>query len=92
MQFNSIQDLNNLIQSQLSDYITSDYVLYDIPNHRNIGDQLIYQGELDYLKTVPFKCVDKCSVSYNFKKQIKMGSHHYQIPKMKNWLVHNISL
>lgn len=70
MEFNKLGDLKQYIESELSSYITSDYVLYDIPNHRNIGDQLIYQGELDFLKTFPFKCVDKCSVSYNFKKQI----------------------
>lgn len=44
-----ILSLKNLIASNLTPLIDSDYVLLDTPNHCNIGDNLIWQGELDYL-------------------------------------------
>jgi pyruvyl transferase EpsO len=66
MKLKSISSTSDLIIKNLSPIIDRDYVLYDIPNHRNIGDQLIYQGELDFLSRLPHKCLSSCSVSYNF--------------------------
>ncbi|TDS18647.1 pyruvyl transferase EpsO [Maribacter caenipelagi] len=66
-----LEEIKLDIESQLSKIITEDYVLYDIPNHKNIGDQLIYQGELDFLKTLPYKCCDYSSVTFNFSRKIQ---------------------
>lgn len=44
-----IEKLKMLIINQLVPLIKSDYVLLDIPNHGNIGDQLIYEGEIVFL-------------------------------------------
>ena len=52
---NKILSLRKNIISVLSNLITSDYVLLDIPDHNNIGDNLIWEGEIDYLSTLPFK-------------------------------------
>ncbi len=49
---NKIEHLKSIIIKQLKPEITSDYVLLDIPNHHNIGDTLIWQGELEFLKNV----------------------------------------
>jgi pyruvyl transferase EpsO len=50
-----IEGLKQLILNELTPLIDGDYALIDVPNHRNIGDNLIWKGELDFLKTIPFK-------------------------------------
>lgn len=45
-----IEFLKNKIVEKLVPLIKSDYILLDTPNHGNIGDQLIYEGELIFLK------------------------------------------
>lgn len=50
MSFKTISDLNKEIHKQLADQITSDFVLLDTPDHINIGDQMIWQGEMDFFK------------------------------------------
>lgn len=45
-----ITQLRQLIIKQLCPLINNDYVLLDIPNHSNIGDNLIWEGELLFLK------------------------------------------
>ncbi len=49
-----IEVLRELVRSSLSKYINNDFVLLDVPNHRNIGDLLIWQGELEFLKGLPY--------------------------------------
>lgn len=56
-----IRQLSKLIESKLLPLITNDYVLYDLPYYANIGDTLIWQGELDFLTKVPFRCLDYAS-------------------------------
>ncbi len=50
MSFKSIQDLQNEIIKQLSPLMREDCVLLNTPDHVNIGDQLIWQGEIDFLE------------------------------------------
>ena len=50
-----IQKLKELIQQELTPLIDKDYALVDFPNYKNIGDNLIWQGEIDYLKDLPYK-------------------------------------
>ncbi len=52
-----ILELRKLIKSKLDPLITSDYLLLDLPYHKNIGDILIWQGELNYLKSKPYRCL-----------------------------------
>ncbi|QTD59600.1 polysaccharide pyruvyl transferase family protein [Acinetobacter towneri] len=49
--------LQSVIESNLFPLIDNDYVYWDLPYHLNIGDTLIWQGTLDFLKKVSFKCV-----------------------------------
>lgn len=51
----SLDKLKNLIYTSLDPLIQSDYCLLDIPDHKNIGDNLIWSGELEYLKRLPYK-------------------------------------
>lgn len=56
-----ISQLRSVIERLILPNITNDYVLYDLPYHANIGDILIWEGELDLLKKVPYKCLDQAS-------------------------------
>ncbi|MDH0675680.1 polysaccharide pyruvyl transferase family protein [Empedobacter sp. GD03861] len=50
-----LNNLKNKIYNTLDKLINDDYSLLDIPDYNNIGDNLIWQGELDYLKRLSFK-------------------------------------
>lgn len=51
-----IDELRNHISSTLNPLIDRNYWLLEVPYYTNIGDTLIWQGTLDYLKTLPYKC------------------------------------
>ncbi len=69
-----IQQLRDLIYSSLDPLIDDDYCLLDVPNHINVGDQLIWQGEKDYLKRLPFNILYEASLNYfSYKKIPKKG-------------------
>ncbi|MFV0186644.1 polysaccharide pyruvyl transferase family protein [Empedobacter falsenii] len=63
-----IENLRNIVRKSLSKHIDGDYVLLDVPNYRNIGDTLIWQGELEYLKEFTYKC-NYTSNPYVFKDE-----------------------
>jgi len=50
-----ISQLQQLIEAALRPLINRDYYLLEVPYYTNIGDTLIWQGELDYLSTFPYK-------------------------------------
>lgn len=52
------EKLQSIIESKLSPLIDSDYVYWDLPYHINIGDTLIWQGTLDFLKDKPYTMLD----------------------------------
>lgn len=56
-----ILQLQGVINSNLRPLIDRDYYLLEVPYYTNIGDTLIWQGELDYLKTISHKCLGMCS-------------------------------
>ena len=68
---NQIQKLREVIYSCLDPIVNSDYFLLDFPNHRNIGDSLIWAGELAYLRRLPFKCLYSCADTFFDSKKIK---------------------
>ena len=53
---NIISELKCLIQSRLTPLIDKDYVMLGMPYYNNIGDTLIWQGEIDFLRELPYKC------------------------------------
>jgi len=63
----NIRQLKNIISAQLTPLIDNDFILLDIPNHRNIGDSLIWKGELEFFKTLSHKCIGQYN-RYTFKK------------------------
>lgn len=63
MNKDKIQGFQNLIKKTLIPYIDDDYVLLDVPNHYNIGDNLIWEGEVNFLKqNIPHKCIYEANV------------------------------
>ena len=68
---NKITILKENIYNQLNSLIDNNYVLYDVPYYNNIGDLLIWEGELAFLKQFPYKMIDFCSLrTYRDKKII----------------------
>lgn len=55
-----IAQLKQIIHQQLTPLIQSDYVLWALPYHENIGDTLIWQGELAFLEHLPHRCKGTC--------------------------------
>lgn len=66
-----IKQLQENIGSQLSPLITGDYWLLNVPYHPNVGDTLIWQGELDFLRKFPYKCKGMRSFYSSIPKDIK---------------------
>ena len=67
-----IWELRQIIEEQLTPLINNDYVLYDLPYYSNIGDLLIWEGELSFLKGLPFKMLECGSaITSNLKRKIK---------------------
>lgn len=67
-----IDELKRLIESSLTPLIQGDYRLLEIPDYSNVGDMLIFQGELAFLKTVRHKCLEMAS----------MRSFAYRLPRI----------
>lgn len=47
--------LRERIIKELTPLVSGDYLLLEVPHHSNIGDYLIWQGECDFLKGLPYK-------------------------------------
>lgn len=62
--------LKNKIVELLAPLITGDYVFLELPYYTNIGDTLIWQGTEDFLKTLPHKCLYRCSFDTFEYKQL----------------------
>lgn len=62
-----LDKLKNIIYDNLDPIVNGDYCLLDIPDHKNIGDKLIWAGELKYLSRLPYK-MNYSSNLYLFKE------------------------
>jgi len=51
-----VKALRERIETSLTPLITADYWLMEIPHYDNVGDTLIWQGEMDFLKGLSHKC------------------------------------
>lgn len=58
-----IKELRNIINHYLLPLIDNNYIFLDIPHYPNIGDTLIWQGTIEFLKQIPYKCLYTCSYS-----------------------------
>lgn len=56
----SIIKQKEIIEKLLLPEINNDYIICGLPNYSNIGDMLIYQGTIEFLKKTKHKCIGKC--------------------------------
>jgi len=70
LNLSKIIHLKNLIIQELKPLIDGDFVLLDVPDYDNIGDNLIWEGELAFLEEIPFKKLYEAS--YLFFEQEKI--------------------
>lgn len=54
---NKVFQLRKNIEDVLIPLIDNDYIYLDLPYHANLGDTLIWQGTLDFLKNINYKCL-----------------------------------
>ncbi|WP_010522379.1 polysaccharide pyruvyl transferase family protein [Aquimarina agarivorans] len=66
--------LGQLIKDTLIPLVNNDYVLLDVPNHRNTGDNLIWEGELAFFKEISFKKIYGANHSCYDKEKIPKDS------------------
>lgn len=66
-----VQQLRDLVYSNVVPLIDRDYVLFGLPYHNNIGDTLIWEGELVLLHTLPYRCLHSCGFNSYPDKPLK---------------------
>lgn len=72
---NKIRQLKQVIENTLLALIDQDYYLLEVPYYTNIGDSLIWQGELDFLSNIPYRCKGMYALeTFPFWKKIPAGS------------------
>lgn len=54
---NKTKLLASVISENLTPVIDNDYLLLDVPYYTNVGDTLIWQGTLDFLRQLPYRCL-----------------------------------
>jgi pyruvyl transferase EpsO len=62
-QLEKVKQLADRIASTIIPLIDGKYVLYGLPYYTNVGDTLIWEGELEILKKIPYRCVGTCGWS-----------------------------
>lgn len=74
LNLSQINRLKNLIIQELKPLINRDYVLLDVPDYDNIGDNLIWEGELEFLKEVPHRKLYEASYLFFQQKKIPQNA------------------
>jgi pyruvyl transferase EpsO len=65
-----LSELKRLILENITPLVTNDYIYLDAPYYSNVGDVLIWQGSLDLLKRLPYKCLYSASINNYVKPNI----------------------
>lgn len=71
--FQNLSSIREKIYQSLDPLIKQGYCLLDVPDHNNIGDHLIYQGELEYLKRLPYSMLYAANETYTRYDKIPDG-------------------
>lgn len=69
-----MHELQSSIVQQLAPIIGEEVCLLDTPNHRNSGDHLIWQGEIDFLRAQGIHKFYSCSYHYFNPKKLRKGT------------------
>ncbi len=65
-----LEKLKQLIYETLDPLITQNYCLLDIPDQPNVGDQLIYEGEMAFLQRFNYKLIYEAADKYEEHNKI----------------------
>ncbi|MDE7081544.1 MAG: polysaccharide pyruvyl transferase family protein [Muribaculaceae bacterium] len=57
------KQLEGILKETLTPLITGDYVHVGNPYYANIGDHLIWAGEVEFLSTLPYKCLGSHNIT-----------------------------
>lgn len=68
--FEKTSELRQTINQQLLPLINSDYVYLELPYYENIGDTLIWEGTLQFLKQIKYKCLYSASLTTYYKHDL----------------------
>lgn len=68
------ETLRHLLRERLTPLVTGDYVLLDCPYHANIGDTLIWEGELAFLSGLPHRMLAYGSMATWLFPRLKPGT------------------
>ena len=68
-----IHELQATIRAAVAPLVDRDYWLLEVPYYTNIGDTLIWQGEMDFSKTLPYRCKGMKSYSSRELPKVKDG-------------------
>lgn len=52
-----VSHLSSVIRDKLTLLVNNDYLLLDVPYYTNVGDTLIWQGTIDFLHGLPYRCL-----------------------------------
>src|SRR5690625_466830 len=64
---NQINALQNIIIETITPLINSDFALLDVSDYNNIGDNLIWKGQLDFFNKLDFQCFYQHAIWYKVK-------------------------
>lgn len=64
------RELQSIIEKELVPQINSNYVLWGLPYYTNIGDTLIWEGEIELLKKTKGKCKGVCAWNETFSQPL----------------------
>lgn len=72
IKYTTINHLKNKIYQELNPEVKNftKCVLFDVPNHNNIGDIFIWEGELEFIKKNKIKIQNQCSCDYFYKNKV----------------------
>lgn len=65
--------LRKAVTDALTPLVDADYWLLEVPHYSNIGDALIWQGELDFLRNLPFGCKGVASADTRSRPPVAPG-------------------
>lgn len=66
----NIVECRKLLVNYLTEVISNDYILLDLPFFPNVGDVLIWQATIDVLSQLPYKCLYSSSIGTYIKPNI----------------------
>jgi pyruvyl transferase EpsO len=69
-QLEKVYQSSRLIRRILIPMIDNDYVIYGLPYHNNVGDVLIWEGELEILKDTGHRCLGVSGYNERCTKQL----------------------